>query len=105
APSRGSREDHLGAAGTRGQSSGRGQGRGSAAQIGGDGDELATTQASRSIPYFHSMYRRIDKELRFPKQLALALEQGETVLKFQLDPKGRVLALEIHKGSGFAEFD
>lgn len=106
APSRGTKDDELGAAGKRGQSSGRGNGRGSAAQVSiGAGDDLATTEASRSIPYFNSMYRRIDKELRFPKNLALALEQGETVLKFQLDPKGRVLALEIHKSSGFKEFD
>jgi TonB family protein len=51
------------------------------------------------------MYRRIDKELRFPKKLALALEQGDLVLSFHLDKKGRVRSLKVAKGSGFAEFD
>lgn len=96
----------TGAGGKSGRSSASHSGKGSAAQSGqGKGRALASTRASRSNPYFHEMYRRIDKELRFPKKLALALEQGDLVLSFHLDTQGRVQSLKVAKGSGFREFD
>lgn len=105
APSRGSDEDRVGAGGRSGQSTSHGAGKGTAAQVGATGNELGSTEASRSIPYFYAMYRRIDKELHFPHELALNLEQGETVLRFQLDQKGNVRMLKVQKSSGFKEFD
>ncbi len=96
----------AGSRGASGKSNANNGGDGSAAQSNsGQGKGLAATRASRSHPYFNKMYRRIDRELRFPKKLALALEQGELVLAFQLDKKGRVRSLKIRKGSGFTEFD
>ncbi len=104
APSAGG-ESGLGAGGKRGASTATSGGTGTAAHAGEDGDARASTQASRTIPYFYSMYRRIDKELRFPKKLALDLEQGETILSFTLDETGRVRSLQVSKSSGFKEFD
>ncbi len=96
----------LGAGGKRGKSVASQGARGRAAQNGSDVTRgLALTHATRSNPYFYSMYRRIDKELRFPEALALALEQGEVVLQFRLDPQGRVHDLRIDATSEFREFD
>lgn len=105
APSAGS-GTALGANGRRGKSTARHQEDGTAAQAGrGKGESLASTQATRSTPYFYAMYRRIDKALRFPKKLALGLEQGELVLAFELDGAGQVHSLGVQKGSGFPAFD
>jgi TonB family protein len=96
----------VGARGGSGKSNADNGGRGSAAQSSeGQGKGVAATRASRSHPYFNEMYRRIDRELRFPKKLALALEQGDLVLSFQLDKKGKIRSLKVRKGSGFTEFD
>ncbi len=96
----------LGAGGTRGKSVASQGGQGSAAQNGSDvARGLALAHATRSNPYFYSMYRRIDKELRFPEALALALEQGEVVLQFRLDSEGRVHGLRVDAKSEFREFD
>jgi protein TonB len=96
----------TGARGTSGKSNANNRGSGSAAQAGqGAGTALASTRATRNHPYFNQMYRRIDRELRFPKKLALALEQGDLVLSFQLDKMGRIRSLKVSKGSGFADFD
>jgi TonB family protein len=96
----------TGAQGRSGSSTADNGGHGSAAQSGdAPSAGLAATRASRRHPYFNEMYRRIDRELRFPKKLALALEQGDLVLAFQLDKNGRIRSLKIRKGSGFAEFD
>jgi len=96
----------MGANGLRGKSVASQGGRGQATKKGseerpGEG----ATRASRSNPYFYAMYRRIDKELRFPKALAIALEQGEVVLRFRLDAAGQVHDLHIDKSSEFKQFD
>jgi len=50
--------------------------------------------------------RRVSKALRFPKRLALELEQGETVVYFVLRPDGRIDGkVRILKSAGFDEFD
>jgi TonB family protein len=50
--------------------------------------------------------RRVASALRFPKHLALMLEQGETVVHFIVRPDGRLAgAVEIIKSAGFDEFD
>ncbi len=96
----------TGARGKAGSSNANAGGRGTASQSGtGNSTALASTRASRSHPYFNEMYRRIDRQLRFPKKLALALEQGDLVLSFQLDKRGRIRSLKINKSSGFAAFD
>ena len=48
----------------------------------------------------------MNRERRFPRALALRLEQGETVLRFVVLPDGNLGdAIQIVKSSGFAEFD
>jgi protein TonB len=50
--------------------------------------------------------RRVSSRLRFPKRLALELEQGETVVHFALRADGRIDgAVRIVKSAGFDEFD
>jgi TonB family protein len=50
--------------------------------------------------------RRVASALRFPKQLALMLEQGETVVHFVVRPDGRLAgAVQVTKSAGFDEFD
>jgi TonB family protein len=50
--------------------------------------------------------RKVSRTLRFPRRLALELEQGETVVRFVLRPDGRIEgAVRIVKSAGFEEFD
>jgi TonB family protein len=50
--------------------------------------------------------RRVASVLRFPKRLALMLEQGETVVHFVVRPDGRLAgAVQVTKSAGFDEFD
>jgi TonB family protein len=50
--------------------------------------------------------RRVASALRFPKRLALMLEQGETVVHFVVRPDGRLAgAVQVTKSAGFDEFD
>jgi TonB family protein len=63
-------------------------------------------RASRQDPYFRRMYQRLDRAIVFPRELAIALEQGEVVVAFQLRvTDGAIHQLEVVKSSGFAEFD
>jgi TonB family protein len=50
--------------------------------------------------------RRVVSRLRFPRRLALELEQGEVVVHFVVRPDGRIDgAVRIVKSAGFDEFD
>jgi TonB family protein len=50
--------------------------------------------------------RRVISRLRFPRRLALELEQGEAVVHFVVRPDGRIDgAVHIVKSAGFDEFD
>jgi TonB family protein len=50
--------------------------------------------------------RRVASALRFPRELALQLEQGETVVRFVVRPDGRLAgAVQVIKSAGFDEFD
>jgi TonB family protein len=50
--------------------------------------------------------RRVHARLRFPRRLALELEQGETVVRFVVRPDGHLDgAVRIMKSAGFDEFD
>jgi TonB family protein len=62
-------------------------------------------RAQRQDPYFRRMYERIDSVIRFPRELALALEQGEVVVTFTLSASGSVSDVRVLKSSGFLEFD
>jgi TonB family protein len=50
--------------------------------------------------------RRVAQALRFPKRLALLLEQGEAIVQFMVDRDGRVWGdVKLLKSAGFEEFD
>jgi protein TonB len=69
--------------------------------------ELALSTAERQyLRYQAEIRRRVASALRFPKRLALLLEQGETVVHFVVRPDGRLAgAVRIVKSAGFDEFD
>lgn len=63
-------------------------------------------RATRQDPYFRRMYERLDREVVFPRDLALALEQGEVIVTFRLTVRdGSVDGLRVVKSSGFDGFD
>ena len=62
-------------------------------------------RASRSDPYFRGLYRRLDREVQFPRDLAVNLEQGTVVAHFTLNPDGVVSGIKVAKTSGFRGFD
>jgi TonB family protein len=71
------------------------------------GPDLAMSAAEREYQRnFAEIQRRVSRSLRFPRRLALEMEQGETVVHFQLRPDGRIDgAVRIVKSAGFEEFD
>jgi TonB family protein len=62
-------------------------------------------RAHRQDPYFRRMYQRIDSVVKFPRELALALEQGEVVVTFTLFANGSIGDVRLVRSSGFHEFD
>jgi len=71
------------------------------------GPDLAMSAAEREYRRaLGEIQRRVEKSLRFPKRLALELEQGEAVVHFVLRPDGRIEgAVRVVKSAGFDEFD
>jgi TonB family protein len=65
----------------------------------------AATRARRQNAYFRKMYARLDGLIEFPRELALAMEQGEVVVSFTLYADGTVDEVDVDKSSGFALFD
>jgi TonB family protein len=50
--------------------------------------------------------RRVSEVLRFPRKLAVMLEQGETILRFAVQMDGRIAGqVQVVKSAGFEEFD
>lgn len=71
--------------------------------VGGGRESL---RAARTDPYFRRLFERLDREIRFPRDLALALEQGEVVVTFSLSVHdGAIRQLQVVKSSGFPAFD
>jgi TonB family protein len=55
---------------------------------------------------FHEIRRRVERSLRFPKRLALELQQGEAVVQFRVEADGRLGGeVKLLKSAGFEEFD
>lgn len=105
-PSAGGRDRDLrGDPSKLGNAPGWGGGRGSAASSRGARGDRGAVRAWRGNPYFRRMYAKVDKRVRFPKELALALEQGDLVVRFVLDRRGQIAQLKLTKPSGFAAFD
>ena len=50
--------------------------------------------------------QRVARALRFPRRLAIMLEQGEAIVVFQVDRSGKVAGeVKLLKSAGFEEFD
>jgi hypothetical protein len=111
-PSSGGRAQEGGVAGAR-----AGTGPLADSPHGGDGSAASTAalavgrgreslRAARTDPYFRRFYERLDREIVFPHELALALEQGDLVVTFSLSvDSGAISHLQVVKSSGFSEFD
>jgi TonB family protein len=71
------------------------------------GDQLAMSTAEREYNRYQAeIRRRVASMLRFPKHLALMLEQGETVVHFVVRADGRLAgSVQVVKSAGFDEFD
>jgi TonB family protein len=55
---------------------------------------------------FQEIRRRVERALRFPKRLALDLQQGEAVIQFRVETDGRLSGeVKLLKSAGFEEFD
>ena len=62
-------------------------------------------QAQRSR-YERAIRQRAQSMLKFPKRLALELQQGETILRFAVGADGSVSGpVDVTKSAGFREFD
>ena len=74
-----------------------------AAPIGDVGEGTSERLFSRE---YLEIRRRLARVLRFPKRLALLLEQGEAIVQFMVDRDGRVSGdVKLLKSAGFPEFD
>jgi TonB family protein len=72
---------------------------------GGTGDEDSLSERTYNR-YNLELRRRVHDAYSFPKDLALRLEQGETIVRFTVAPDGRLSgAAEVVKSSGFPGFD
>ena len=64
------------------------------------------TRARRYATYMLGIQQRVQKGVDFPRQLAIRLEQGVTVVRFVVAADGRLVdGPRVVKSSGFAEFD
>ncbi len=69
----------------------------------GDGD--ASTFATRQDPYFVELFRRLDRNITYPRELAIGLVSGRVVAIITLRADGSTSSIAIHAGSGHAAFD
>jgi TonB family protein len=76
-----------------------------ATRWGADTDEERATHASRSDPFFLELFRRLDREVVFPRDLAIDLKSGRVVAAVTLRADGGLHAIELHASSGYRGFD
>lgn len=66
---------------------------------------LSAREAQRAH-YEREIRRRAQSMLRFPRKLALELQQGETIVRFAVAPDGSLQGrVAVTKSAGFSEFD
>jgi TonB family protein len=71
----------------------------------GSGDQQATQERIYDR-YKLEIRSRVDRALVWPRRLAIRLEQGETILRFVVQPDGKLAGeIQVSKSSGFVEFD
>ena len=69
----------------------------------GPGD--ASTFATRQDPYFVELFRRLDRMIAYPRDLAIQMVSGRVVAIVTLRADGTVASIAVHAGSGHAAFD
>jgi TonB family protein len=84
---------------------GRGRGTGASRADLDEGDGGAATWASRTDPYLRELMRKLDREVEFPRDLALDLRSGRPIAMLTLHADGRMTDVTIVTTSGFAGFD
>jgi TonB family protein len=57
------------------------------------------------MQYLQTVYERVHELCDFPKPRALALDQGEVIVAFTIDPAGTVHDVRVVRSSGFQDFD
>lgn len=70
-----------------------------------DGPGDASTFATRQDPYFVELFRRLDRTIAYPRDLAIQMVSGRVVAIITLRADGAVVGIAIHAGSGHAAFD
>ncbi len=79
---------------------------GTAASRWGEASDVdRATYATRADPYFVELFRRLDREVVFPHELALELKSGRVVANVILRADGALASVDLHAGSGYAGFD
>jgi TonB family protein len=69
----------------------------------GDGD--ASTFATRQDPSFVELFRRLDRSIEYPRDLAIQMVSGRVVAIITLRADGTMAGIAVHAGSGHAAFD
>jgi TonB family protein len=62
-------------------------------------------RARRDDPYFRRLFAAVDRRIEYPRKLALALEQGQVIVHFRLDARGKAGAIEVIRSSGHPALD
>ncbi|HEY4183730.1 MAG TPA: TonB family protein [Polyangia bacterium] len=71
----------------------------------GAGEAAAARERARA-QYEREIQGRVNRTLIWPRRLAIRLEQGETMLRFTVEPNGTIAgAVGVTKSAGFDEFD
>lgn len=76
-----------------------------AARLEGAEGAGVSTFATRQDPYFVELFRRLDRTITYPRDLAIRMISGRVIAIVTLRADGTMTGLAIHAGSGHPEFD
>ena len=65
----------------------------------------ASVFASRTDPYLRELLRRLDREIRFPRDLKLDLRSGRVIAVLTLEADGTITDVAVATSSGYQGFD
>ncbi len=82
-----------------------GRGAGTAASRAGQGRGGVPTYASRQDAYFIELFRRLDRAIIYPRELALGMISGRVVALVTLRADGELTGVDVHASSGHRQFD
>ena len=84
---------------------GRGEGTAATRSRAAKGRGGTSVFASRTDPYLRELLRRLDKEIRFPRDLKLDLRSGRVIAVLTLRADGTIVDVAVATSSGYAGFD